>query len=84
MENNFEKEREQIDKIDKEIIDLLEERMEVSKEIGRIKEENDLEVVDPKREKEIIRSRQRWTRLDNRFIEKLYELIFEESRKQQR
>lgn len=46
--------REQISKIDKEMLDLFIKRMEVSRLIGLYKKEHHLPVFDPRREKEII------------------------------
>ena len=46
--------RQQIDELDEEIILLLKNRMGVSKEVGKLKEELDIPVEDKKREKEII------------------------------
>ena len=46
--------RQLIDKLDEEIIQLLKKRMNVSKEVGRLKEELHIPVEDKTREKEII------------------------------
>ena len=46
--------RQQIDMIDEEIIQLLKNRMGISKEVGKLKEELDIPVEDKSREKEII------------------------------
>ena len=46
--------REQIDLIDKQILLLVKQRMDIVKKIGKIKKQNKLEVKDLKREKEII------------------------------
>ena len=46
--------RQQIDMLDKEIIQLLMKRMGISKEVGKLKEELDIPVEDKSREKEII------------------------------
>ena len=48
--------REKINKIDSELLIKLKERMEVSKEIGIFKKENNLEVLDSKREELLINS----------------------------
>ncbi len=52
--NILEKNRLEIDKIDKEIISLLEERLNLSKEIGSYKKEHSLEILDQNREMEIL------------------------------
>ncbi|MCD6548364.1 MAG: prephenate dehydratase [Thermodesulfobacterium sp.] len=55
MKNNKLKElRERIDKIDKQIVELLKERIEVAKIIGKIKEDIGYESFDLLREKEIL------------------------------
>ncbi len=55
MKNNKLKElRERIDKIDKQIVELLKERIEVAKTIGKIKEDIGYESFDLLREKEIL------------------------------
>ena len=49
---NLEEMREQIDKIDAEIIESFKKRMNLSAEIAKYKKENNLPVLDEKREKE--------------------------------
>jgi len=51
---NFQKERQQIDKIDNELLDLLQQRVGVVKTIGAIKKENGLPVFDPAREQALL------------------------------
>ena len=46
--------RQQIDKLDEEIISLLKKRMGVSREVGKLKERLDIPVEDKTRENEII------------------------------
>lgn len=46
--------RRQIDEIDEEIVRLLSQRMELVKEVGKLKKELNLSPEDPLREKEII------------------------------
>lgn len=46
--------RQEIDRLDREIIDSLVKRLEVCQEIGRIKEEEGFPIYDPKREREKI------------------------------
>ena len=69
--------RERIDKIDENILKLYAERMEISREIGRIKAEKGLPVYDAAREGEILqRARQAGA-------EELYKVILAESKKMQ-
>ena len=44
--------RDQIDIIDKEIVELFEKRMQLSADVAEYKISNNKEVLDPKREKE--------------------------------
>lgn len=46
--------RNKIDEIDKQIISLLDERMSVCREIGKIKKLNKIKITDKKREMEIL------------------------------
>ena len=46
--------RARIDRIDSEMIRLYAERMETVKEIGRYKQEHNLPVTDPEREREVL------------------------------
>ena len=54
MDKRILKLREEIDKLDEEIIQLLKKRMQISKEVGELKETLDLPVEDKRREQEII------------------------------
>jgi len=49
--------RKKIDKIDKKLIKLFEKRMDVVKSLGEYKKENNLEIIDIEREKEILKNR---------------------------
>ena len=53
---NLDELRLEIDKIDDQLIKLFQERMEVSAKIAEYKRENNLPVLDPKREREKISS----------------------------
>ena len=46
--------REKIDKIDKKIINLIKNRMDIAKEVGKIKSTLNIPIEDKKREEEII------------------------------
>lgn len=46
--------REEIDRVNKELIELFIERMRISQEIGEYKKEKGLKIYDRKREEEII------------------------------
>ena len=46
-QKNLDKQREQIDKIDANIVDLLNQRLTVAHEIGKIKQESGADFYDP-------------------------------------
>ena len=50
----LEKQRAEIDAIDREIVALFERRMQVVVDVARIKKENDIAILDANREKEVI------------------------------
>ncbi len=53
-EDRIDKTRRQIDRVDEDILRLLNERMRLVEEIGRVKQARDLAINDPGREREII------------------------------
>ena len=69
--------REQIDKIDSQLLQLFEQRMEVSLDIAEYKKEHGLPIFDPKREQEKLDA------LNQPYEAKLYSTIFELSREHQ-
>ncbi|MFH1721298.1 MAG: prephenate dehydratase [Candidatus Altiarchaeota archaeon] len=75
--------RSRIDEIDRNIISLLEERMNLVGKIGGEKKESGLGVYDPKRERGVIEKLAESSFLDKRFIERLYSSIFSFSRQLQ-
>ncbi|MCB1113254.1 MAG: chorismate mutase [Chlamydiia bacterium] len=46
--------RERLDEIDEALVPLLEERLKIAAEIGKVKRERGLEIEDIKREKEVL------------------------------
>ena len=82
---SMEEYRSQINDIDKEIVRLYTERMEVVKSIGKYKKENNLPVKDSRREKELLEkiTEMAGEEYDND-IRSLYSLMFELSRSNQR
>lgn len=52
--DQLEKYRDQIDKIDKKITELFEERMDLSKKIAEVKSDNDIGILNARREEEVI------------------------------
>lgn len=79
---NLKEDREILDKIDNEIIKLLEERMKIIKDIGLYKLNNNLNTEDKNREREIIKNLE--NEIDGEFkniVDPIYSSIFKESKK---
>jgi chorismate mutase len=74
--------RKRIDKLDKRIVALLNERAKFTGEIGKIKEKRGLPAYSPAREEEILRSVMKWNKgpLPAEVLRRLYERILDESR----
>ncbi|MEN8154349.1 MAG: chorismate mutase, partial [Acidobacteriota bacterium] len=74
--------REEIDKIDREIVRLLIERMKVSKTIGKSKEK----ITDRSREMSVIINALNTSgeKLEPAFLRELFELIIQESKRVQK
>ena len=66
--------RKYIDNIDKQIVNLIEERMKISVKVAEIKKKNNIEIFDPKREKEIIESK--IESLENKELSNLISKLF--------
>ena len=78
--------RRQIDDIDDRLMDILAQRMAVAREIGRLKQENNMPVVQPKRYNSLINDRVETAAklgLDAEFTKKILAGIHEESVRQQ-
>lgn len=78
--------RAKIDAFDKEIIDVLARRMEISRIIGVFKKENNVTILQPERWAEIIKSRTEYgtgLSLHREFLLKLCNILHEESIMQQ-
>ena len=56
-QKNLDKQRKQIDKIDTNIVNLLNQRLTVAHEIGKIKQESGADYYDPAREAEVFNLR---------------------------
>ncbi len=84
MNKTIDELRQQIDAIDKELIELLAKRKEVSKKIGEIKKELQIDVFDEKRWEDIVKKVQQKAEelhLDKDFVKKIFETIHEHSKK---
>lgn len=74
--------RDQIDKLDDRIINLLEERMHVSEKIGEYKKENNITILQTKRWDDMLKNRLRLglrKGLSEEFIIKLFRSVHQES-----
>ena len=73
--------RRNIDQIDDKLIPLFLERLEIARQIGQYKKENDLPIYDPKREKDKLRDIAEKAGEDfSDYIKPLYATIFEISK----
>lgn len=82
FESHLEVLREQIDEIDKELLQTLSKRMDIVEKIGEHKRDNNITILQLKRWNEIISTRPDFAKmlgLTEEFAKKLYELIHEES-----
>lgn len=83
--------RNEIDRIDKDIVNLICKRLEICRAIGEYKKENDLPILDDKRWDDVLSkvldySKERsheYVTSNSYLIYKIYELIHETSKKQQ-
>lgn len=76
--------RSEIDKIDSQILQLMKKRLNLVLKIGKYKKENNLEVKDLKREKEVlekITEKASALGLSNLFVKKIWQLLFKQSYK---
>nr|WP_320050466.1 chorismate mutase [uncultured Desulfuromonas sp.] len=74
--------RQEIDRLDKELLKIFNRRAELALEIGHLKKELDLPVYDPEREKRIFTKMTEANPgpLDNQAIKRLFERVIDESR----
>jgi chorismate mutase len=78
--------RQEIDRLDADLLRIFNERADLALRIGRIKKEKGLAVYDPSREKEIFR-RMRANNpgpLDDQAVVRLFERVIDESRRLER
>ncbi len=70
-----------------QILELLRKRMEVSKKVGEYKKQNNISVLDAKREQEVYKKLSKSANkkgLDEKFVKKLFKLIIRQSKKEQK
>jgi len=85
--NPLKKYREEIDRIDKIIIQFLAKRFFIAEKIGKYKRKFQLKIKDKGREKEIFEKRKKLAKklnLPSNFIEKTFKLIIEETIKKEK
>jgi chorismate mutase len=81
-EGALEKLRKQIDRVDADLINLLAERIGLSREIGEVKKEKNIAILQIRRWKKIIKNQLKSGELlgvDEDFVKAVYQLIHEES-----
>ncbi len=78
--------RRKIDAIDRQLVQLLNERSKCAIEIGKIKHDLNLRVYDPEREREILRRIKETNDgpLDNEGLQRLFERVIDECRRIER
>ena len=84
--NRLEELRDRIDNLDEEILNKISQRMEIAREIGKYKKENNITILQVERWNEILRTRLKFGldhELTGEFILKMYELVHDESILQQ-
>ncbi|MFH1014752.1 MAG: chorismate mutase [Nitrospirota bacterium] len=78
--------RNEIDRIDSVIVELVSQRMKVCERIGGIKSGHGMPIYVPQREAEVIRNRQGFgvlCGLSEKFVRVLFRVIMHESRRRQ-
>jgi len=84
MSCELDKNREEIQEIDKKIFQLLKMRFKRTDAIGKIKQKTGLKVENKQREQQLIEDAIKNCKLDKKIITKIYNDIFYFSKKQQK
>jgi chorismate mutase len=74
--------RAQIDEVDARLIEVLKERLHLAAEVGRVKNQNDITILQPRRWSEIFNSRLEkaaQSEIDSHFMTRLLHLLHQES-----
>lgn len=82
--NEIEKYRQELDSIDKELIDVLANRIRVVLDVGEFKRKNNIKPLDMKRWERVVKTRVSWAKergIDEAFIREILELIHKQSLK---
>jgi chorismate mutase len=77
MDEELKRLRKEIDVLDREMIALVEKRVEAAKKIGALKAKKGLQISDPAREKEVLENAANNTTLDRSFTKDLFLRIIE-------
>jgi chorismate mutase len=83
----IEKYRNEIDDLNKKIVDLLGKRMDLARKIGKIKRKEGIQVRDYEREHQVLTAIREYARLHDlpeKYIEQVFELIIKASREEQK
>jgi len=86
---NLEKKRDEIDKIDKEIFKLFQNRMEIVGQIALVKIQNNCPIEDKEREKKILKDKidliqKNDIKIDSKYYVRLFENLMEVSKDYQK
>jgi chorismate mutase len=84
--NSLEELRGIIDRVDRDLVNILRERMNISEQIGLLKKENNITILQPERWAEIFNSRQELAQqlqLNPEIIYQIFQLIHAESIRRQ-
>ena len=78
--------RRQIDELDRKLVELLNERSQCALEIGKLKQQQNLPLYQPDREKEVLLNAEKNNRgpLSDAAIRRLFERIIDEARAAER
>lgn len=82
IESDLSELRENINKIDREILSLIANRMDIAEEIGKYKKKNNITILQPKRWEEIQKTQSAFADelgLSHKFVKKYMEAIHQES-----
>lgn len=83
MKNNLTEFRDKIDQIDDEISQLLENRFLISKQVGKLKKDLDINVLDSRREEFILSKIENLNLQNSEEVIMVYKTILKESKKLQ-
>lgn len=75
--------RRRVDEIDKEMLRLIEERVNIAKKIGREKKKLGKDISDPKREKQVLDNITESTDLERDFVRDLFRRIIKYCKNEQ-